>query len=221
MKRWENARDKHAGPIFNFTRKAIIQQLPTATNLVRWGKSTDPLCPLCKTCPQTNKHVISNCGSPVSLDRYKKRHDEVLTILVEEIKLRYKSYINHKIFADLHGPGYNKVSTLFSSLRPDIAILTSSTIETLELTVCHETNLAKSKQFKKMKYADLQENVQPQYSDLKINRHSIEVTSLAFISDISKLNNILRINVSNEVLNKFTWTAISNSFLIYCNRNTI
>ena len=105
----------------------------------------------------------------MSLDRYKKRHDEVLTILVEEIKLRYKSYINHKIFADLDDPGYNKVSTLFSSLSPDIAILTSYTVDTLELTVCHETNLAKSKQFKEMKYADLHENVQPQYSDLKID----------------------------------------------------
>ena len=78
--RWAKEIDKVAGPLFNFARKAMIQQLPTAANLFHWGKTTNPPCPLCKTCSQTNKHVISKCSSPVALERYKRRHDDVLTI---------------------------------------------------------------------------------------------------------------------------------------------
>jgi hypothetical protein len=42
ISRWTRELDKLATPIFNFVRKAIVQQLPTAANLVRWGKSVVP-----------------------------------------------------------------------------------------------------------------------------------------------------------------------------------
>jgi len=71
-------------PIFKIVRKAKQQQLPTAVNLNRCSKPLDPSCPLCKHV-QTNKHVLSNCSSGISLKRYGSRHDRVLEILAEWI----------------------------------------------------------------------------------------------------------------------------------------
>ena len=283
--RWAKEIDKLAGLLFNFARKALIQQLPTAANLFRWGKATDPLCPLCKTCSQTNKHVISNCSSPVALERYKWTHDDVLTILVDAIIHGSKPSL--KIFADLNDPQYTQLSSLFNYLRPDIAILWENSsflvrgwrrldheasprlghpfgtacqlksptrhstfqpsksdskhfysnslsrtnrditpaaraplrwpcyketlykcpihyitllgqnsVDTLELTICHETNLEKSKQYKASKYVNLQADIKTDYSNLKINRFTIEVTSLGLISDIS---DFCRNNLTNPL----------------------
>ena len=102
--------DKLATPIFNFVRKAIVQQLPTAANLVRWGKSVDPLCPLCQNSSQSNKHVLSCCGSSVALDRYKKRHDAILKILADWITNHIKP--DREIYVDLQFDQYKPLSTL-------------------------------------------------------------------------------------------------------------
>ena len=137
-------------PLFKFVRKALQQQLPTAANLHRWGKTTDPSCPLCQQC-QTNKHVLSNCGSMIALERYKTRHDSILKILADWICQNLKT--DRAVFIDLDDDKYKPLSDLFQSLRPDIAILGPSGIDTLELTVCHETNLSKSKLYKQTRYA--------------------------------------------------------------------
>jgi len=39
------------------------------------------------------------------------------------------------------------------SIRPDLAVVDDSTVSDLELTVCHETNLLKSRQCKLDKYS--------------------------------------------------------------------
>ena len=75
------------------------------------------------------------------LDRYKDRHDTVLTIVANWISNSIKP--NCTMHADLPDNRFKPVSDLFQTLRPDVAILTSSTIETLELTICHETNTIK------------------------------------------------------------------------------
>ena len=64
---WSQTLSSRAAPIFNFARKALINQLPTNANLVRWKRSLNPNCLLCgNTKPQTNKHVLSNCDSSVA-----------------------------------------------------------------------------------------------------------------------------------------------------------
>ena len=51
-------------------------------------------------------------------------------------------------------------SSRFSNL-PDIVLVDGSKISTLKLTICHETNLAKSRQFKKNKYENIRVHLQP------------------------------------------------------------
>ena len=120
LTKWASEVEKLAPPLYRFVRKALQQQLPTASNLVRWRKSADPLCPLCQKV-QSNKHVMSNCGSNFSLTRYKERHDRVLSILTTWIIQNCKS--DRDIYVDLDEEKYRPLSELFVSLRPDIALL--------------------------------------------------------------------------------------------------
>ena len=112
--KWMKEVEKLAPPLYKFVRKALQQQFPTASNLVRWGKSKDTLCPLCQQI-QSSKHVMSHCNSTIFLKRYK----EILIILADWILQQCKA--ERKIFVDLDGGNFNPLSELFQSLRPDIA----------------------------------------------------------------------------------------------------
>ena len=147
-------------PLFNFSRKALQQQLPSKANLQWWGKRTDETCPLCHE-KQTNKHVLNNCSSPAALDRYKVRHDALLRIICSWLNTIIKSpLIMH---ADLGGRVYPPLSMIFKHLRPDIAIVGKNCVTILELTVCHETNLQKSKLYKCEKYSSIQNDCVQNY----------------------------------------------------------
>src|SRR6266536_1930078 len=117
---------------------------------------------------------------------------------------------------DLHISSYQNFSS------PGIAIKSESCIDTLELTVCHESNIIKSKDFKSAKYTNLNRDLLPKYSNLKLNNYTIEVTTLGIISDISKFtkNNLMNPMHDNIKLLIFNST-ISSSYAIYCNRNTL
>ena len=155
ISRWTRELDKLAAPLVNFVRKALVQQLPTVANLVQWGKSQDPLGLLCKNASQTNKHVLSNCVA--ALDRYTELHDAILGILANWISNNTKP--DREIFVDLSIGTHGPLSNLFHSLRPDVAILSANSVDTLEQTVCHQTNLANSKQYKSLKYAGIRSDI--------------------------------------------------------------
>ena len=86
---WAKMTDSLPSHLYNFVRKAIQSQLPTLANLVRWGKKSSNLCPLCNT-TQTNKHVLSNCSNPDVLDRYLERHNNILALLGNWFKSNLK-----------------------------------------------------------------------------------------------------------------------------------
>ena len=169
--RWSKEMETLAEPLYKFIRKAIQQQLPTASNLTRWGKSSDPKCPLCQQI-QTNKHVLSNCSSNIALQRYTDRHDKVLSILTVWFLHNCKS--DRTIYADLDGSNHNQVSDIFISLRPDIAIVgPNKSIDVLELTICHETNVNKSKNYKETRYSNLHRNLKHEYSNYNLNTFTV------------------------------------------------
>ena len=130
--------------IFQFTRKSILQLLPTASNLHRWKRSDNPNCSLCnKGIRQTNKHVLSHCSSPSALNRYTKRHDAILTIILQWIQSQNPK--NSSIHADIDDADLNPIVEVFQpNVRPDLVIVQNRQIFVLELTVCHETNLVNS-----------------------------------------------------------------------------
>jgi hypothetical protein len=202
-----------------FTRKALSQILPTASNLVRWKRNTDPLCHQCSAgLPQTNKHVLSNCSSEVALKRYTKRHDDILLIIIGWLKSVLPS--NHKLFADLTSTHCLPICDIFTNVRPDIAICFSNNVAILELTVCHETNISKSRNYKSNKYGNIAQFRKTQISQSEVSLFTFEVSTLGFISDISEFLKTCKLpKLPTNIKSLITKAAISNSYSIYCNRN--
>ena len=73
---------------------------------------------------------------------------------------------------------------LFKFLRPDIVIQIQNSIVTLELTVCHETNLIPAQQRKIDKYRSLKDNLLPVYAKHDLLQFTVEVSVLGFISNL-------------------------------------
>ena len=74
ISRWSQITNKLPEASFKFVRKGVQQQLATASNLMKWGRTQSNLCLFCKII-QTNKHVLSNCSTEGSLARYTDRHN--------------------------------------------------------------------------------------------------------------------------------------------------
>src|SRR6266516_4699821 len=87
--------------VFNFARKAMMNQLSTLPNLKLWYCSPTNLCPKCGI-DQTNKHVLSNCSSPDALARYTDRHNHILELMAKWIVPQLKN--NQSLYCDLRVP---------------------------------------------------------------------------------------------------------------------
>ena len=220
IKSWSSmVNDLLSGMLFTFVRKAFQQQLPTASNLYRWKKSDSDKCSLCGLV-QTNKHSLNNCGSSAALSRYKTRHDRILEILARWIITVVKD--DDEVFVDLNEQSFKPVSNLFHSMRPDIVIKSRNYIATLELTICHESNAIASKNYKISKYKNLKQNILPPYSSYKLLNYTIEVTTLGFISDISEFCKTTLTEQMPVAIKQLVFrSVISESYSIYCMRNTI
>ena len=194
-------------------------QLPTLANLKRWGRSVDDKCPLCSNI-QTNKHVLSNCGSKAALSRYTERHNNVLGLLAKWINDRISK--THKLYVDLPYSNFLQQQDLFSNLRPDLAVVTNNKIVVLELTICHETNLESSKSFKINKYKHLKENVTERFKHLNLSVCTCELSVLGVLSiDDSFFNDVGISKFDNSFLTELSMTVINLSFDIYNQRHIL
>ena len=91
---WESALQRslswndlfHMAPLrISFILRSVYDLLPSNANLVKWKKTDDPSCPLCKE-RQTVEHVLSSCRAALSQGRYTWRHNQVLKVLAEAIE---------------------------------------------------------------------------------------------------------------------------------------
>ena len=140
--------------IYKFARKALIFCLANNSNLKRWNKSTTDKCYLCDK-KQTQLHVLSNCIVSVNEKRYTWRHNSVLKTLSTYImQLQQHGY---ELYIDIDG--YSNPSQLFNSFRPDAVIRKGDDFIVPELTVCFETNIIKSRDYKKSKYVSLKDDI--------------------------------------------------------------
>jgi len=124
---------------------------------------------------QTNKHVLSNCASPVALERYRWRHDHVQSILTAWIATVLNP--GRVLHVDLNTADYKPTTDVFHSLRPDIVIVNQNIIVTLELTICHESNLKDSKLYKTNKYLSLFDHLTDKYANCTASSHSLQLSS--------------------------------------------
>jgi len=206
------------GYLFNFVIKALQSQLPTLANLTRWGKSLTNKCPSCEQ-PQTNKHVLSNCSSPDALGRYTNRHDKILEIIASWFNSKIES--GFEIFVDLPNSKFRQTADLFIGFRPDIVFVGKEKAYALELTVCHESNLIASKNYKLNKYRELKNARAELIKSHDISVSTCEVSVLGFLNidyDILKVLGIASCDFNLRA--ELTKSVISETFkIIYLNRN--
>ena len=144
-----------------------------------WGCAGTDLCPRCGQV-QSNKHVLSNCSCPDVLARYLDRHNRLLKLIANWIKPRFSSSAD--LYCDLALIGVKHISDLFVGCRPDLAIVSSNRISVCELTVCHETNLTASRDYKINKYANLASSRSSLVSQLPVRVYTIELSTLGFVA---------------------------------------
>jgi hypothetical protein len=215
---WSKSLDYLSGHIYNFVRKAMQTQLPTFANLHRWGRVPSNLCPMCGQV-QTNKHVLSNCGSNGALSRYTQRHNKILKLLIDWLSAKLPC--NSEVYHDLPLAGSKHISDLFNSLRPDIAVKTPNKVIILELTVCHETNLLSSRNYKLDKYKNIQHHRSEMIKHLPATVCTCEVSVLGFVNiEPQFLIECKLPSTDYSFLNNLSLSAISSSFDIYIERNT-
>ena len=209
---WSGFVDGLSETLFNFARRAFQQQLPTAANLFRWKRSASPNCTLCgQETPQTNKHLLSNCSAPISLERFTRRHNTILKLVVDWLNSVLDG--DHHLLADIASSEIDQVEKVFkSTCRPDIVIHDNSTITVLELTVCHETNLCKSKLYKQSKYKNIKDLRQAPFSKHTVSVCTLEVSVLGFISNMSDFCKLVKIpKMTRDTQNGIIYSALSCS----------
>ena len=188
---------------------------------MKWGKATNSTCHLCNEKPQTNRHILSNCRFPSQLERYKTRHNNILILLAGWMKALLIT--GYEICVDIASSGYSSINLIFqTSVRPDLIIYNNASISVLELTVCHELNLLKSKLNKQNKYKYLKMFLQPRFRNHIINVFTLEVSTLGFISDISKFCSMSKIpSLPRSVKKDIIISVLKDSFNIYRLRNDV
>ena len=84
----------------------------------------------------------------------------------------------NKLYADLIG--FESTSSLFESSRPDACIVTANgEVLPLELTVCHELNFEKARDYKEERYRDLRKDLKINCTKFEIS--FIEISALEFV----------------------------------------
>ena len=204
--------------LFRFTRKALLQVLPTNSNLAKWKSATNSSCSLCGGRFQTNKHVLANC--PAALERFKIRHNNTLLLIANWIQ-RVKSQ-GSTLCVDIDSNIFQPIDQVFQyTIRPDLVLYNAPTVAVLELTICHESNLVKSRSYKMNKNTNYKQHLNSQFNKHLIQLFTIEVSVLGFISDMTDFCAFSNLPVfSSQIKSNIINTVIKNSFNIYCRRNS-
>ena len=146
-------------------------------------------------------------------------HDmTVLEIITNWFQSKISSSID--MFVDLKHSKFKQCNDLFTGLRPDLAFIKDNTVYVLELTICHETNIISSRNYKLDKYKDLDKHKSSFLQHHNIKVYSCEVTVLGFLSLDNEVLKSLHIDTCDLTFRaELTKCAIQNSFDIYLRRN--
>src|ERR1700743_3436095 len=85
------------------------------------------------------------------------------------------------LFVDLRGCKCKQVTDIFTSVIPDLVIVTENTVLIVELTICHETNLRSSKSYKENKYKDINDFKTEIIADRNVVLTICELSGLGFL----------------------------------------
>ena len=202
--------------IHSFCLRYLNNSLATGTNLLKWGRKEESLCPACKS-PQTLGHVIGGCKIHLNESRYNYRHDSILLCIVTSVSHLEKV----KIYSDI--PGYPSPCILTgNSCRPDILFVICNKLVMIELSVGFETNITRNTENKDTRYRslllDLGSNYDVEYLNLSMGALG------TFGHSCKKFKTIFaEIGLSKEevsyLLQKIINITIRTTYYIFCKRN--
>ena len=204
-----------------FTLNAVLDTLPTNSNLCRWGKKSHDTCPLCSS-RQSLSHVMNNCPTAMNLRRYSRRHDKVLEVLGGFIQEHLSPSFGFTI--DLPSSVYSFPQHITpTDSRPDIVWWCegSRSLWLLELTVSFEPQMEDAQQRKQSKYQDLVEASRD--AGYTTELITVEVGSRGLV-DASSFRPLARVlNVSHKDISNLCIALIRTTLLeshkIWCSRN--
>ena len=170
--------DMKAGTL-KFLVNSVVDTLPTAANLVRWGKSNSDKCKLCKG-RQTTDHCLNICKVGLETGRWTWRHNNIVNYIVNSIDTQKFSVHSDLPGHEAAGGGTIPPEILITNLKPDITILdkTNKKFHIFELTCPLLTNIDKQHDYKTNKYAHLLTDI----SHLHTTVTAFEITSTGHIS---------------------------------------
>ena len=165
--------------VARFAINAGLNTLPTADNLVRWGKRTSDICSVCSSNQkQTLHHVLSNCSTALEQGRYTWRHNSVLRTIFNFVRDGLRPGM--EIFVDLDSfdsgtGGTIPPDILVTAQRPDLFLVdrVSKKVIVFELTVPWDGNVDTSHDFKQRKYTPLVNDLSRNF---KVEFYCVEVS---------------------------------------------
>ena len=158
--------------IFSYSIKYLNNTLATRKNLGILAISQSSACSFCLR-TETLQHVVSSCTTYLEESRYTWRHDSVLLYLAKALTSLSKC----SLYADLPSCLSPSIITR-DSLRPDLVLVTDTSLYILELTVGFESNLQINSDRKKAKYHSLISDLTPKLSNIKLIHLSMSTRGL-------------------------------------------
>ena len=136
-----------------FLLNSQLDTLPIGANLVRWNKSSNDKCKLCKF-RETTYHILNCCNISLDQGKYTWRHNNIVNYIVKNVDTeKFKVYSD--IPGHMAGNGSIPPEICITSEKPDIVIIDEKrkTPDKFELTVPFEKNIEERNLFKNNKYA--------------------------------------------------------------------
>ena len=124
---------------------------------------------------------------------------------------------NCTLYADIEG--FKNPSSLFESVRPDIVLIINNVYHIVKLTVCFETNLLKSHDYKARKYKNIGEDVINKNVIIKL--YPVEFSCLGFTSkNLTSFTSLIRSNIINvkRLVSKCSEVCCRTTYYIFNRR---
>jgi len=151
--------------LLSFGARAILDVLPTQTNLLQWGKATSDKCTLCQG-QETLLHILNFCPVALNQGRFTYRHNAIIRHLTNHmLHTAQQQKLSINTFADITGHTINggtiPAQIITTTEKPDITLINkeSKSITLIELTVPFETNITKARERKTERYSNLANDI--------------------------------------------------------------
>ena len=203
-----------------FLLNSQLDTLPTGANLVRWNKSSNDKCKLCKF-RETTYHILNCCKISLEQGKYTWRHNNIVNYIVKNVDTaKFKVYSD--IPGHMAGNGSIPPEICITNEKPDIVIIDEKrkTLDIFELTVPFEKNIEERNIFKNNKYAHFVVDI----NEYKTNVTAFEVGSRGYISPANKkrLGMLQKFLKAGNPLSKFqknvSALSVYSSYYIFLSR---